>query len=79
MVNNTFSQRFTSILISKKVFGLWVEFWSEYKVMGDDDSEFFQSVRDKYKIKFKGKPFRMRLYYPCDEFEVTETNVKHIY
>jgi len=79
MGNNLFKQNFTTILISKKVFGLWVEFWSEHIVMGDDDTEFFQSVRDKYRIKFKGKPFRMCLYYPNDTWEVTKETVKHIY
>lgn len=78
MDKNIFSQNFTNILISKKIFGIWVEFWSEKIVIGDNHTEFFQSIRDKYRKKFKGKPFRMRLYYPDDYFEVTETNVKHI-
>ena len=78
MSDNIFSQRFTSILISKKICGVWVEFWSEQKVMGDNDTEFFQSVRDKYKTKFNDKPFRMRLYYPNEFFEVTNKTVNHI-
>lgn len=79
MKNNIFSQQFTTILISKKICGIWFEIWSEQKVMGDDDTEFFQSVRDKYRNKLNGKPFKMRLYYPCDEYEVTKETVKHIY
>jgi len=76
-VFKTSKTSFTSISVSKKMFGIWFEFWIEYKVFGDVDSEFFKQVRDKYKKKFKGQTFRMVLNYPNDMFEVKENTVIH--
>lgn len=59
-------RNFTAIFISVKFMGIWFEFWSEYVVIGDDATDFFQEVKQKYIKKFKNKDFRMRLIYPND-------------
>ena len=69
-------QDYTAIFIAVKFLGIYWEFWSEYRYM-EDPVEFFQRTRDRYMVKFGGKKFRMRLCYPDDYWEVTQTNVKH--
>lgn len=64
-MNNIWATDYSTIMISKKFLGIWWEFWSEpYHYYFDNQTEHFKYVRDKYIKKFKGKPFRMRLYYP---------------
>lgn len=65
-------------MISKKIFGIWLECWSEQKIIGDNDAVFFRETRDKYRKKFNNKEFRMRLYYPDEFYQVTKDTVKHI-
>jgi hypothetical protein len=75
---SAFKKDYSTILISRKYFGIWFEFWSEYPTMGDDKGEFFRTVREKYRNKWNGEEFRMRLFFSDDYFEVTKEYVKSI-
>jgi hypothetical protein len=66
------------ILISRQFFGIWFEFWSEKPLPYEDKVEFFREVRERYRRKWNNKPFRMRLYYSDDYYEVTKDSVNHI-
>ena len=78
MGQDLYSQRFTSILISVKFMGIWWEFWQENVTIGDESKEFFQEVKRQYKRKFGDKPFKMRLYYPSEDFVISNNSVKHL-
>ena len=73
-----FDRRLSHIHIAVKFCGMYFEFWSERLIMGDNDADFFRTVRDKYRKKFNGKTFRMTLVYPSEVYEVSKTNVKHL-
>ena len=57
---------YSAIFISVKFMGIWWEFWSEYRTLGDDSMELFREVKNKYIKKLKNRDFRMRLHYPDD-------------
>lgn len=78
MEQDLYSQRFTSILISVKFLGIWWEFWQENISLGDNSKEFFQEVKRQYMRKFGNRTFKMRLYYPNEDFVVSNNSVKHL-
>ena len=76
MENSIWNQQYSTILISIKRCGIVWELWSEQYVIGDGQNEFFNKIKAKYRTKFKGKEFQMRLYYPNRSYTINhETTI----
>jgi hypothetical protein len=69
-MESIWKQSFTHIIISVRFLGLNWEFWSESRVFGDDDSEFIEFVKTKYKRKFGTRSFTIRPVYPSTYYKV---------
>lgn len=69
-MESIWKQSFTHIIIGVRFLGLDWEFWSESRGFGDNDSEFIESVKTKYKRKFGTRSFYMRPVYPSTRYRV---------
>jgi len=49
--------------IGVKFLGIYWECWNEPRVLGDDESEFINYVKNKYRSKFGTRSFYIRPYY----------------
>lgn len=59
-----------TIFISVKYFGIYCEMWSEYREMGESNSEFVDRVKKKYRDKFPNRDKEMRVTYPQHIYKI---------
>lgn len=66
--NVNLSQKYSTILISRRILWIWWECWSVQR-NGQDEWKFFYQTRDHYQNKFGSGNVRLRLYYPSEIFK----------
>jgi hypothetical protein len=69
-MNNVWKQSFTHINIGVKFLGIYWEMWSENKIFGEEDDNFIQEVKTKYKRKFGDRSFYIRPVYPSTTYKI---------
>ena len=57
-------QEFSSILIARKIFGFWFEFWQVQREMRDESTKLIHRTRDHYLSQWGKGNVRLRLHYP---------------
>jgi hypothetical protein len=62
MKNNHWKQGFTHVIIGAKCMWFYWELWSELRVF-EDESEFIEKVKEKYRKKFGKRSFYIRPVY----------------